>query len=439
MKLLVISTVGGDGELDAVLKAQEHGHKVKWFVPATEKSKYYGKGMVDRVDDWHPWMRWADLIVLADNTKYLVELDRWRKDGGKVIGATQESATWELNRTLGMDVFRKKGISVPPYKEFSEYDAAISYVKREMQRFVSKPCGDEPDKSLSYVSKSPADLVYMLDRWKKAQKLKGKFILQEFKPGTEMAVGCWIGPEGFASGWCENWEFKKLMAGDVGPNCGEMGTVLRYVEASKLARKVLKPLEAEIVATGHTGYVDVNCIIDENGQPWPLEWTTRMGWPTFNIQLALSKGDPIEWLAGLADGQDFKPWQMDMVATGVVMALPDFPYSHATRKEVVGVPIYGVTKRNEENLHYCNVMMGDSPVETNGKILTMPTLQTAGDYVLVATGTGETIRLARDKAYRAVRSLTIPCSPFWRPDIGSRLKTQLPKIQEQGFATGLLY
>ena len=156
-----------------------------------------GKGLVQVVDDWRPWMRWADLVIMGDNTKYLREIDAWRsRDGIKIIGATAESAQWELNRTYGQKIFEDHGIDVVPYKEFSDYDKAIEYVKKEDRRFVSKPCGDEPDKSLSYVSKSPEDMVFMLGRWKKRSTLKGKFILQDFIPGIEMAVGGFFGPGG---------------------------------------------------------------------------------------------------------------------------------------------------------------------------------------------------------------------------------------------------
>ena len=74
------------------------------------------------------------------------------------------------------------------------------------------------------------------------------------------------------------------MPDDLGPNTGEMGTVLMYCKKSKLADKVLKPLESYLVKTGHTGYVDVNCIVDDKGTPFPLEFTMRYGCPTANIQ-----------------------------------------------------------------------------------------------------------------------------------------------------------
>lgn len=439
MKVLLVDYFGSDGMLDFAMRAKADGHDVRWSFKRDDRNDCIGKGLVMRVGDWRDHIRWADLVVLADNTHYLHELDRWRKEGVPVIGATVQSATWELDRKTGQDIFRKSGIPVPPFREFERYDDAIAYVKREGRAFVSKPSYDESDKSLSYVGKTPADLVYMLERWKAQKRLKGAFILQEKVSGCEMAVGGWIGPHGFNSGWCENWEFKSLMAGDRGPNCGEMGTVLRYVARSKLADLVLKPLEERIVATGHTGYVDVNCIIDENGDPWPLEFTMRPGWPTFNIQQSLNQKDSVEWLATLAEGRDSKPWRYGTISTGVVMALPEFPYGKTKIESMVGVPIMGVTPSMRDSLHPCSVMEGTAPMDRNGEVVQERMWLTAGDYVLVATGLGDSVRQARGRAYRTLEKIKVPASPFWRPDIGQRLKTQLPEIQKHGFASGMQF
>lgn len=439
MRVLLVDYFGTDGMLDFAMRAKADGHDVRWSFKKDDRNADIGKGLVMRVSDWRDHIRWADLVVLSDNTHYLIELDHWRKDGVPIVGATAKSASWELDRKTGQDIFRKAGIPVPPFREFERYDDAIAYVKREARAFVSKPSYDESDKSLSYVGKTPADMVYMLERWKKQKRLKGAFILQEKVSGCEMAVGAFIGPHGFNSGWCENWEFKSLMAGDRGPNVGEMGTVCRFVSRSKLADKVLKPLEDRIVATGHTGYVDVNCIIDENGDPWPLEFTMRPGWPTFNIQQSLNQKDSVEWLGCLAAGRDLKPWRLNEISTGVVMALPEFPYGKTKIENMVGVPIMGVTPSMREHLHPCCVMDGMAPMDRNGEVVQERMWLTAGDYVLVATGQGESVRQARGRAYRILERIKVPASPFWRPDIGQRLKTQLPEIQRHGYASGMQF
>lgn len=436
-RLLVIGTTGDYGDLDICVRAQEMGWDVRWFFLPTDRTKDIGKGLVQRVDDWRKWVRWATLVLSTDNTKYTIELERFRKEGVMIVGATPETAAWEMNRTLGQKIFKRAGIDTLPYKEFSDYDQAIAYVKRENRRFVSKPCGDEPDKSLSYVAKSGPDMVFQLMKWKKQQKLKSSFIIQDFTPGVEMAVGGWFGPGGFNEGWLENWEEKALMAGGMGPSVGESGTTMRYVKKSKLADKVLKPCEDAIEAAGYIGYIDVNCIIDDEGKPWPLEWTCRPGWPTLNIQQELHEGDFIEWLADLCEGRDSRRLLLDKVALGVVLAIPEYPYNKTPIEKMVGVPVYGLSPSLMSHVHPCQMMWGPAPQEINGKIVEAPMMLTAGDYVLVASGAGDTVREARTKAYRTLEHLKAPSSPFWRPDIGMRLKKQLPEIQAKGYATGM--
>lgn len=435
MKLLIVDP-NGEG-LDIAMRAARDGHQVRHFIRDMPKSTHIGHGVSQVVREYQPWVRWADLVLMTDNTKYLAEFDqKWRKEGVKVIGPTEAAAKWEVDRAVGMAIFDKCDIDIPPYRMFNDYDKAIAYVKREKRRFVSKPCGDD-NKALSYVSKSPEDMIYMLQRWKKMDKLKGSFIMQEFMPGIEMAVGGWFGPGGFNVGWCENFEFKKLMNDDMGVATGEQGTVLRYVRNSKLARKVLAPLEAELEKLGYVGYIDVNCIISDDGTPWPLEFTMRPGWPTFNIQQALHEGDSVQWLLDLASGTDTRNFTLNSVATGVVVSIPDYPYSRLTGKEVTGVPVYGIEGELMKHVHPCQMMMGMAPRMVKDQFYDMPMLVTAGDYVLVMTATAPTVRASSALTYRRLKELTVPNSPMYRTDIGKRLKKQLPLLQAMGYATGL--
>lgn len=440
MRILIIDKEGCS--LDWTIRCQAEGHKVKWYMP--KRTEYMenmydaiGKGIVERVSDPREWYRWADLIFTTDNTRWLEPMAQWKKAGWPVIAPSPAAAAWEINRTIGQQVLKKAGIPIIEGKTFHDYDLAEAYVKREMERFVSKPCGDEEDKSLSYVSKSPADMIFMLERWKKLGSLKSEFILQKFVGGVEMAVGGWFGPGGFNQGWVENFEHKKFMNDDLGVATGEQGTVIRKVAKSKLADKVLKPVEDQLAALDYVGYVDVNCIIDDKGNPWPLEFTMRPGWPLFNIEQAVHIGDHAEWLLDLAQGRDAKNWDLDTIALGVVMSIPDYPYSHITRKETNGIPIYGMKELTDPSVHPCYMMMGEAPIERDGKIVKEQMLLSAGDYVLVTTGTGKTITQAKKGAYQTLKRLSMPNSPMYRTDIGNRLKKQLPLIQQHGYALGM--
>ncbi len=438
MKILVIGLDGSP--LSWCLRCQRDGHDVRLFIAPHKNNVNIGKGLVQLVDNWREWMRWADLVFLSDNSKYLYEIDSWRKDEGiKVCGATLESAAWELDRDKGQEILKKCGVPIIESKSFSNYDEAIEYVKKEGKEFVSKPSGDA-DKSLSYVSKSPADMVYMLQRWKKSVKKNATpFILQEKIKGIEFAVGSWFGPGGFNAGWCENFEGKKLMVGDLGPNTGEMHTTLRYVMHSKLADEVLKPIEKELMKTGHTGYVDVNCMITDDGKVYPLEFTMRPGWPCYHLQQELHEGDAAQWMLDLVEGNDAENFILDTVATGAVMAIPDFPYSHITRKEVTSIPLYGLKKSMESHVHPCEMMLGKAPHNTPSGVVDKECLVTCGDYVLVVTQTGDTVSSSAKAVYKILDKLEMPNSPFWRVDAGRRLKKQLPILQAHGYAEDLVY
>jgi phosphoribosylamine---glycine ligase len=425
----------GDGMLDTAMRAQSVGHKVKMFLRKFDpRTRPIGKGLVELIPNWRAAMEWSDLVLLESNGVYMAEMDHWRARGCKIIGGNVASAEWEIEWVVGMDVFKKAGIAVPPYREFNDYAAAIAFVKRRDEAFVSKPCGAVEDKSLSYVAKTPADLCYMLGRWKK--KHGGKppcpFILQEKIEGIEFAVGAWFGPAGFSDdGWEENFETKKLFPGDLGPNTGETGTTMRYVRSSKLASKVLSPIEPQLEKLGYVGNVDVNCIIGEDGTPWPLEFTMRFGWPAWNIETALfGKNDPIHFLYDLASGDSTRGYHsINTVAVGVVLMIPPYPGPIKDYDDVVGIPIYGVAD-DLGAFHPCEMQNG---------VAVGTALATAGDYVGVVTGFGESVSSAARSAYKDLKSLHMPASPFYRVDIGQKLKRQLPALHEHGYARGLEY
>jgi phosphoribosylamine-glycine ligase len=120
---------------------------------------------------------------------------------------------------------------------------------------------------------------------------------------------------------------------------------------------------------------------------------------------------------------------MNTVAVGVVCAIPPHPFGHEKAEEVVDVPIWGITDGIVDNLHFCDAMAAKGDNE----------FATAGSYVLVATGTADTVVAARNMAHRVLNRLTIPASPFWRNDIGTRLRAQLPELQKHGYAVGMEY
>ena len=438
MKVLIIDQMGCL-HLDFALRCMDAGHKVKVFCPKRKDGGRFrtGEGLTDRVNDWEAWMKWADLVFICDNTKYIYKMDEYHKKGFPIFAGNHMASQWELNRITGDEVFKRAGIETIPTHEFTKYDDAIKFVKENKGRYASKPNGDA-DKALSYCGKNAADLVYMLEKWKKSNKLKDGFILQEFRPGIEMAVGGWFGTAGFSKHFLENWEYKKLMNDDLGVATGEQGTIMRYVSDSLLADKVLKPLEGMLHGIDYLGYVDVNCIITDDGTPWPLEFTMRPGWPLFQIQQALHKGDPCEWMCSLMNGEDTLKVSND-IACGVVLSIPDYPYNKLQPEDYQGYPIYGVERDELHNVHLSEAMWGRAPAMVDGTVKERDLFVTSGNYVLTTSGTGPSVEKARERAYKLLDKIEVPNSPMWRTDIGKKLEKQIPKLSKMGYVKGMKY
>ena len=421
----------------ACLKA---GHEVRYYL-RKENNQQIGDGMrgIEKVANWVPSATgWADLVVATGNDEFVPKLQAIRKSGVAVFGPSVASANLEIKRESGMKLFEKAGIEVPTYETFKTLDAAEAHIRKKPERYVFKTLGSEEDKSLSYVGKTPADMIARLQRWKKlGLNPKGPVMLQTFVPGVELGVSRWMGRDGFIGPYNENWEHKKLLSGNCGPNCGEAGTVQKYVDESLLGEMVLEPLENALSELGHLGDIDVNCIIDEHGQPWPLEFTCRWGWPAFNIMLATHKGDPCEWMLDACEGRD--SLEVDYsIACGIVLAQPDYPYSKATKAETCDIPIYGPTQGNRKYVHPQSVKMATLPAMKGEEIVDKRMWATCGDYVAVVTGTGKSVRQACERAYKVIKEIEIPDMIF-RDDIGEKLEAELPEVQKHGFATEFTY
>lgn len=435
MNVLILDSDGVG--LDFALRAAAAGHAVKLF-RYTKKPSRTGEGFkqITLVDDYKPHMKWArdGLIFCTTNNRYLWEMDRYRADFGyKVFGPTVASARLEINRKAGMDAFKAIGVDMPPYHTFKSLEDAEAFARKSSDAWVVKPMGDEEDKSLTYVSRDPADLVGWLRRQIRCGKaLKGELMLQaKVDRLEEIGVSGWMGPDGFLPDKFQTCvEHKPLMDGDIGPATGEQGTVMQYSFKDKLAEQMLKPMEPVLRALGHTGDFAVGAMLDKQGKVWPLEFTARCGYPAWWIQTASHRGDPVKWMRDLLDGKDSLRVNYD-VAIGVVMAQPFYPYNLSSPGQVEGVPVQGFAEAMP-HVHPVEMMMGHGPVMEGGKLVERPTYETAGEYVLVATGMGKTVERARKAVYGVVDQIRFPNRMF-RTDIGEKVIKALPALHKHGY------
>ncbi len=430
MKVLILDTEGGVG-LDFAIRCQNNGHEVRLYIKNPPSGvNTTGVGLVTRVSDYHPSLRWADLIFPTGNAAFLNERDKLIEEGFPIFGAGTLGCKLEIDRKFAMDLLERQGIKMIPHVEIENLDAAQEYIKKNGGMYVVKTLGSEEDKSLTHVPShedyAEEELIHIFDKWKKLGKMKGKILLQEFWPGIEVGISCFFGKGGFTKWKNINFEHKKLMSNNFGPATGEMGTVVQYVEESILFDEMLAPIEEYLHAVNYVGDIAANCIVKENGQIGFLENTARGGWPHWLLVQQTHKGDPAQWMLDLIDGEDTLEVSTD-VCIGLVVAQPDFPYTKNINKESEGIPILGVNEDNVNNMHFCQVRKGKKTE-----------FETAGEYVMVVADTGKTVKEASKNVYDIAKYVGIP-NKIVRDDVGEKLEENLPKLHRLGIAKEMEY
>lgn len=394
---------------------------------------------IEKIMNWRTSMKWAKtgLVISMYNGKCLKELEEWSDFGVPIFAPSCAAAELEIKREEGMKLLERCGIEVPSFETFKTLEKASAFAWKTDKPWVFKTLGNEEDKALSFVASDPAQLAGWIDRQiEKGMKLKGPCMLQERVDGIEMGVSGWFGAAGFLKDkWNINFEHKKMMSSDYGPNTGEMGTLMQYVAKEKMATDILMPLEKELLKLNHRGDFAVNCIIDKKGKAWPLEFTVRMGYPALLIMMQCHRGDPVQWMKDALSGHDTLKVKTD-VAAGVVLAIPPFP-GEEDPDEVIGNPIYGVEEVWEQ-VSPTAMMLGPGADMKNGKVVKQQIYQTSGATLGVVTGLGKTVSKAVDAAFKAIDEIKVS-NLMVRDDIGESLEEELPVLHKLGYATSMEY
>ena len=240
-----------------------------------------------KTDDWKSEVDWADVVVFDDVLGMGAMAEELRGSGKPVVGGSPYTDRLEDDRAFGQQELKAAGISIIPQENFTSFDDAMAYVQANPNRYVIKPSGEAQNiKRLLFVGEEDdgRDVIQVLEDYKRfwSDKMK-EFQLQRRIMGVEVAVGAFFNGKEFVTPVCVNFEHKKLFPGDIGPSTGEMGTSMFWSEPNRLFNATLKKMEAKLAEARYIGYIDINCIVNNNGI-YPLEFTARFGYPTISIQ-----------------------------------------------------------------------------------------------------------------------------------------------------------
>ncbi len=422
-KFLFVSKEACIGDLAWKIKSE--GHEVKYFIE-DKNNKDVCDGFVEKVDNWEEFKNWADVIVF-DDISFGSLADKLRKEGKLVIGGSEYTDKLETDRDFGYKEMIDAKINVIPSWAFTDFDEAINFVKKNPDRYVIKPCGlkQGDQKELSFVGEEDdgKDVIQILElyklRWSK--KIKA-FQIQKFISGVEVGVGAFFNGEDFTYPINVNFEHKKLFPGNIGPSTGEMGTSMYWSQPNSIFNETLLKMKEKLKQSGYVGYIDIECIVNGKGI-YPLEFTSRFGYPTISIQIEGILSEWGEFLYALVKKENFELKAKRGFQVGVVVAVPPFPFidHDAFRKYSEDATI--IFKKD----NFEGVRLGDVKLVDNNWIL-------AGisGYALIIVGIGTTMEEARKSAYNKISNIIIP-NMFYRTDIGERWFTDSDKLFSWGY------
>jgi phosphoribosylamine--glycine ligase len=407
---------------DMYLRLSAEGHELRVFARATEEHGTM-RGMLTHVSDYRAELDWVraagdEGLIVFETAEHGSEQDALRRDGFYVIGGSAFGDRLENERAFGQAALSAAGLRAIPTHEFSDFEQAIAFVKQRPRRYVFKLNGSSASSWRNFVGQSEdgRDLVALLGtqraRLQKVGLSRASFVLVDYVAGVETGIGAYFDGESFLTPACLDWEHKRFFPGDIGELTGEMGTLVTYRDSERLFSQTLAKLAPQLREGGYVGYINLNTIINEQGV-WPLELTCRFGYPGYAILDALQCDGWASLFRTLrARGGHFRT--RSGYAVGVVLTVPPYPYRYGYADISRGLPIVlsdALSGEEREQLHFAEVDAQDGQLLTSGVI----------GYTMVATGVGESVHLAQQRAYALAEQVFVP-NLRYRNDIGNQFR-----------------
>ncbi len=417
IKFLFVSKWGDS--LDIANATLLEGNEVKLFIeyrPCHE----VGSGFVPKVKNWQKYVSWADVIIF-DYTGYGKIASELRAAGKLVFGGTEYSDNLEQDRSFGQNELKRHKIKILNFKEFTTFRDAIAYVEANPNTYVIKPSGEAQEyKQLLFVGKEEdgSDIIRVLKAYEKTWgDAMGTFQLQRKVSGVEIAVAAFFNGKEFIKPINITFEHKKLFPKELGVSTGEMGTSSFWTDDNPIFDATLQKMEKTLAKDNFVGHIDINCIVNGNGI-YPLEFTTRFGFPQVYIQRD-GIAEPFgKILYKVAKGESFKINTKRGFQVGAYMVVPPFPYNDKETFNLFSKDAVVVVKKNmKEGIHPMHLK------QINGEWLI------TGDsgLALLVTGTGTTMKEAQKQLYNRISNVLINNS-YYRTDIGDRWTEDSDKL-----------
>ena len=342
-------------------------------------------------------------------------VDVFEAEGLRVFGPRKNAAILEGSKAFSKDLMKKYQIPTAAYENFTDAQAAITYLKTSKFPIVLKADGLALGKGVlicnTYEEAVAGVNEIMTD--KKFGNAGNCMVIEEFMTGREVSVLAYVDGKTIKP-MTSAQDHKRAGDGDTGLNTGGMGTFspspFYTEEIDAFCRTyIYQPTVDAMAAEGREfkGIIFFGLMLTSDG-PKVLEYNARFGDPETQVVLPRMKTDIVDVFEACIDGTlDQIDLQFeDTAAVCVVLASDGYPVSYKK-----GFPIEGLENFKEKDGYY--VFHAGTAKNENGIV-------TNGGRVLGVTAKGKDLKEARKNAYEAVNWVSFE-NKYYRNDIGKAI------------------
>ena len=340
-------------------------------------------------------------------------VDAFRDAGLRIFGPTRSAAQLESSKDFAKSFMARHGIPTARHATFSDAAAARAYIAQRGAPIVVKADGLAAGKGVVVAASVPQALE-AVDAMMTGRSLGGageRVVVEDFLEGEEasfivMSDGTHVLP------LATSQDHKRLRDGDEGPNTGGMGAyspapVVTPKVHARVMREIILPAVQGMAKDGlpYVGFLYAGLMIDKSGNPKTLEFNCRLGDPETQPIILRLKSDLLDLLEHAIDGTlDRASAEWDRrAALGVVIAAHGYPDEPRKGDAITALPASDFV---------CRVFHAGTRRE--GKALV-----TSGGRVLCVTALGDSVRMARTRAYEAIEKVRFAGMQY-RTDIAHR-------------------
>jgi phosphoribosylamine--glycine ligase len=420
MKVLIIGS-GGREHAIAWKVARSPRLSQLYIAPGNPGTAALGENIALKVEDHDSIVavcreKAIDLVVIGPEAPLAAGLgDDLRAVGLKVFGPSKAAAEIEASKAFSKAFMMRHNIPTARYEAFTNFDAALAYLRLLDYPVVIKASGLAAGKGV-IVPEAAAEAEsalrqVMLDH--EFGAAGDEVVIEERLSGPEVSLIAFADGN-MARAMVPAQDHKRVFDGDRGPNTGGMGAyapvpVCPPEMVAELTRTILQPAVDGLRADGRpfVGVLYAGLMLTADG-PRVIEFNCRFGDPETQVILPLLDSDILDIFEACADGRlaDMDIRWKDGAAACVVLASGGYPGKYPTGLEIKEL----------------NEPTGNAFVFHAGTKLAEGKVVTSGGRVLCVSGWGTNIQQALDAAYAEVGQISFD-EMHYRKDIGHRLST----------------